>query len=180
MNTQGKVALGILGSGLVLTTVILATRKVSAAGTATLSGTVTDSESGTPIPGVTVDIQGVNTGNSGSTQTDTNGNYSFSGVEPDSYEIMFTESNYQTGGPLSIILTPGQVLTKNEAMVPLAAELKGVVTDAVTGLPLSGVAVKVGTATATTDTDGYYDIVNIPEGTYTVTFTKTGYTTITL
>lgn len=56
-------------------------------------------------------------------------------------------------------------------------KLSGVVTDASTGEPLIGVNVTIEGTTlgASTDIDGYYVILNIPAGTYTVKFDYIGY-----
>ena len=60
-------------------------------------------------------------------------------------------------------------------------KLSGVVTDEKSGDPLIGVNVIIdGTSMgASTDIDGYYVILNVPAGVYSVTFTYIGYRTIT-
>src|SRR5262252_7190176 len=64
------------------------------------------------------------------------------------------------------------------------ASLAGVVKDA-SGAVLPGVTVEASsptliekTRTATSDGTGQYQIVSLPPGTYTVTFTLTGFTTV--
>jgi hypothetical protein len=74
---------------------------------------------------------------------------------------------------------------RNVEMVPAVVPpskgtLSGVVTDATTGYPLSGVTVNLGGATTTTDSGGNYGFSNITPGTYTVTFSKSGYTSVTI
>ncbi len=62
------------------------------------------------------------------------------------------------------------------------AKIEGTVTDSATGQPLAGVQVRVeGTrlGNITTD-DGYYFILNVPVGERAVTFSYTGYQTITV
>jgi hypothetical protein len=62
------------------------------------------------------------------------------------------------------------------------AKIEGTVTDSASGLPLAGVQVRVdGTrlGNVTTD-DGYYFILNVPVGERAVTFSYTGYQTITV
>jgi len=56
--------------------------------------------------------------------------------------------------------------------------LSGTVTDA-NSQPISGVSVSMTGASVNTDSNGVYTITGIPVGTYTVTFSKTGYTTVT-
>ncbi len=57
---------------------------------ANLYGVVTDAETGTPISGVKVTIDGV------ITQTDASGNYGFEGLTPGSYVIQFSKDGYET------------------------------------------------------------------------------------
>jgi len=57
--------------------------------------------------------------------------------------------------------------------------LSGKVTDDDTGEPIQGVSVAIEGNTSTTDSNGNYGFTGIPAGTYTVTFSKTGYTTVT-
>lgn len=58
------------------------------------------------------------------------------------------------------------------------ANLSGYVTDN-TGLAIQGVSVKVLGYSATTNSSGYYGLSDLPVGTYTVTFSKSGYQTVT-
>ena len=57
--------------------------------------------------------------------------------------------------------------------------LSGIVTDITADTPLPGVTVTIGSTTTTTDSNGQYSIAGIPVGNYTVTFSKSGYITIT-
>ena len=68
------------------------------------------------------------------------------------------------------------------AIAQQASKISGVVRDKTTGEPLPGVNVIVeGTMLgASTDTDGSYVILNIPPGTYTVTFDYIGYQTVSV
>jgi hypothetical protein len=72
--------------------------------------------------------------------------------------------------------------TLNVTMVYTAGygTLTGKVTDSVSGAVLSGVTVAFnGTVLATTDSSGNYTTPTVEAGTYTVTFTLAGYTTVT-
>ena len=55
--------------------------------------------------------------------------------------------------------------------------IAGKVTDAADGSPIEGATVSDGTRSAVSDANGNYTIVNIPEGSYTVTASKGGYET---
>lgn len=57
-----------------------------------LVGTVTDAQSGEPLPGVNVLIDGTSQG----TATDFDGNYSIIGVRPDTYTLVFSFIGYRT------------------------------------------------------------------------------------
>jgi len=60
---------------------------------------------------------------------------------------------------------------------PEKAILFGQVTDAETGHGIGGVTVNCNGYTATTGSNGHYEILNIPGGTYTVTFSHPDYET---
>ena len=62
---------------------------------------------------------------------------------------------------------------------PPVANLYGVVTDAQTGLPLSGVKVTIGGLTVYTDAWGNYGFTGLTPGGYIITFEKGGYETVT-
>lgn len=58
--------------------------------------------------------------------------------------------------------------------------LTGKVTDSVTGAALVGVDVNLGGVHATTDASGNYSFGGIVPGTYPLSFTLSGYTTVTI
>jgi len=60
---------------------------------------------------------------------------------------------------------------------PGLATLYGIVTDAETGQPISGVLVSLNGWTAYTRSGGYYAFTEIQPGAYTITFSKEGYQT---
>jgi hypothetical protein len=62
---------------------------------------------------------------------------------------------------------------------PGMGTLYGNVIDHDTGLPIAGMMVTLEGSSVLTDATGNYTIENIPPGTYTVTFTKDGYTSAT-
>lgn len=70
--------------------------------------------------------------------------------------------------------------TLNVTMVAIVrvASLEGVVSDSLG--PLTGVLVSIsGVVTTTTDNSGYYGFDGLTPGSYTITFSKSGYNTVT-
>ena len=78
---------------------------------------------------------------------------------------------------MSIILNEGNN-TLNVNLNPIVANLIGIVTDAQTGTPISGVKVTLGTKVTYTGSDGTYSISGVAPGAYSVTFEKSGYVTL--
>ncbi len=138
----------------------------------TLSGIITDSE-GVLVAGATIVVGGSYSGVS-----DTNGYYEIANIPIGTYSLTVTSSGhapYTTSveiqeGPNSLDIQ----LTVNTGTVA------GVVTDASTGAVIPGAIVSIGGGyTATTDSNGYYEISNIPVGTYPITVMADGYSDYT-
>ncbi len=62
----------------------------------------------------------------------------------------------------------------------LTASLTGTITDADTGSPVSDVSVTLGVLNTSTNPSGQYGFNNVEPGTYVLTFSKSGYDTLTL
>ncbi|MDP4209237.1 MAG: carboxypeptidase regulatory-like domain-containing protein [Bacteroidota bacterium] len=148
-------------------------------GDCTISGVVTDRNTGTPLAGVTVSIKGM-------TETATSGNdgkYTLQNVTKEPHAVVFSRTNYQTVG---ITVTAKDFdsdnkTTLNATMLYATAKIVGVVTDAKNNnAPLAGVTVSIGPlVTVTTGADGKYALENLLVDDYTVTFTKLNYVTVT-
>jgi len=76
---------------------------VANAQTGTISGTVTDQESGTPLPGATVLIVGTEQG----TTTDLEGHYTLSNIEPGTYALSASYIGYNEVVQEGVQVTPG-------------------------------------------------------------------------
>jgi len=61
-----------------------------------------------------------------------------------------------------------------------SGNLQGTVTDASTSLPIAGATVATGTFSTTTNASGFYQLANVPVGTYSVTASRYGYTPVTV
>ncbi len=145
-------------------------------GAGSVVGKVTNTSNGAALSGATVSYSG------GSATTDTNGNYSFSPVPAGTYTFAASRSGYLSRTS-SVTVTNGVTTTAN-FLLASAGKLSGTVKTG-SGAALSGATVKVTggviatTVTLTTSSTGTYATSWIPVGSYTVTVSKSGFTTQT-
>ncbi|MHB8092066.1 MAG: putative Ig domain-containing protein, partial [Syntrophales bacterium] len=137
-----------------------------------LAGMVSDSLTGAPIPNVEISI---NDSSVTKTVTDANGRYAFGGLLPGAYQIILSNIGYQEITK-SATVAAGQGMTL-DATLPVS--LSGTVKDS-SGSPISGVAVATTGGNTTTDASGKYVLGSLPPALYTITFSKTGYQTVTM
>ena len=135
-----------------------------------LSGTVT--LEGTPINGQLVDAGNSN----GTTTTDLTGAYSFSLPDNTSIALTVTRPGYVfseiLGRTLSFTLNQDEVRSFNG----IANRITGYARWATVGQePAQGVTVTDGTRVAVTGSNGYYELVAVPNGSYTVSGTLVNY-----
>ena len=130
-------------------------------------GRVTDEVTGRAIPGVKV------AGGSASTTTDASGRYQLT-LPLGTHTLKFTLPDEYGEKTRSVTVDGYGFANGDIALHPLKGTLKGKVLNAVTGGGLSGVGVRAGSASATTAADGSYSM-RLAEGSYTVSFTKTGF-----
>ncbi len=88
-----------------------------------ITGTVTDSLSGEPLPGVNVVVAGTNQG----TATGSDGQYTISGVEPGTYDLQASFVGYTTKTVDDVEVAEGETTEVNFALVESALELEEVV-----------------------------------------------------
>lgn len=171
-----KVAIGV-GSAAVVAGVVLLAAKAKAPPEkelADLHGIVADSVTGSPVSSVLVSLDG------DLRHTDTNGYFMFAGLSPSSYNITFEKEGYRKTMSTVILSVGDNEL--NVRLVPLAApaaSLYGVVTDAMTGLPISGVRVSIDNLATYTNANGEYLFEGLAPGAYVVVFSKEGYASVT-
>lgn len=140
-------------------------------------GTVTDAATN-PIPGATVQVR-----NSfivmATAVTDSDGNYNFPNLPPDTYTVTAAASGFQRQVKIATV-TSNQVTVVNFALNSTPGTISGTVTDAVTTNPIpdATVAIFQGTTfidSALTDVNGDYTIPDLAPGNYTVLAIAQGY-----
>lgn len=160
--------------------------------TGTVRGAVTDSATGLPISGATVQVaKEVSAGTYSvvaSLATTASGGYTYTGASGN-YRLVFSTPGYinQTR-----FLTVGEGVTTTLncalALVPAPGTISGTVTDSLSGLPVVGASVQIASqvststynvvATLNTDSNGAYSYSAAP-GNYRLVFTAAGFLTDT-
>jgi hypothetical protein len=137
----------------------------------TLSGTVTDDDTGDPIAGALVEIGGQ------SDTTAADGTYSIASVPVGTYDVTASKAGYTSSTVNDVAITDGNTTTQDFALTPVPGPgtLTGTITNSATGLPVLGAVVTVDGMTRTTPANGVYTFADIAAGTYDVTVTKTGF-----
>ncbi len=149
--------------------------------TKSLSGVVTDKNTGLPIPNATVTITDKD-GKTYTVITDGTGHYKFDNIPTGQYEITATSDGY-IGFTGNITVNDNKtqnIELEQDLPTPTSVSVTGVVTDKETGLPIPNATVVITddnghTFTATTNASGEYTINNVPAGDYTTKVTADGY-----
>jgi hypothetical protein len=167
-----------LGPGQLLTNLQVA----MVGGTGSVSGTVT-AASGKPLGDATVTVGGVAKGASTKTLTAGDiGAYTISGLPtPGTYAVTFSLQGYVSQTIGVTLSSDGLAEGVNVALSSALGQIEGTVKDAGTGQRLPGVTVNVTnggqpqqTVTASTPGGGYI-VAQLPSGTYSVTYSLSGY-----
>ena len=139
----------------------------------TISGSITGLAN-TAVVTVTDGVRSVS-----STQSGSNKNFTLTGVPNGTWNLTATFSGYTLTpsnftNPLTV--SGANLTIKNFAAVTgTTYTISGTVTLQTTGAALPGVVVTTGTRSSTTDSLGKYIIVNVANGSYTLTPSKAGY-----
>ncbi|MGM7702002.1 carboxypeptidase regulatory-like domain-containing protein [Pseudalkalibacillus sp. Hm43] len=149
----------------------------------TLSGTVTDGNTTTPIPNTTVQVINARGVTIETTLTDINGDFSVNKLAPGIYTVTFIAEGYGSKSVAAKIL-PGLTTTLNVDLEKLVGAISGSVSDTA-GNPVSGAVMEVFfnnilVASTTSDNNGTYIFNNLIPGAYTVSASKEGFGTETV
>ena len=148
---------------------------------ATISGRVTDEDTGLPIAEVNVRADNRHGGpHVSEVQTDSDGRYTLRGVAAGAYEIRagrsgsyvqeFFEGTHDPDGAEEIVVLGGEAVQDIDFALSLGATISGQVYDAESGAPIFGAGIRSGPvdgrhlAWAETDEDGSYTLTGLPSG----------------
>lgn len=140
--------------------------------------TVLNALSNLPIPGVNVSILQGNTVVA-TNVTNITGEVSFPGLAPGSYQIRATIANYQSLVQ-GVIIQSNQITNVSLSLQPDPGALSGIITDLVTGNPISGATIDLIKGGATiasviSDNSGNYLVNSLAPGQYTIRVSANNY-----
>ncbi|HQK92535.1 MAG TPA: carboxypeptidase regulatory-like domain-containing protein [Armatimonadota bacterium] len=144
---------------------------VAQTGTGTVRGTVTRGQDGVPLSGVTVTVGSL------STVTDSLGHYELTNVPVGPQTLSFVKADYASGTAIVNVAENGQHEVNTTLYQVSVGTIAGTVVDSRTGTGIEGVSVFIagqGLST-TTDSSGAYTLANVPAGTHSLSFDRTGY-----
>ena len=148
----------------------------------TITGTVTDAQTGNPIAGSSIEVRIIDANGAiiATTFSDLNGNYTISRLSAGTYTVFARAENYQTNAA-SVSLGPNETTVLNIALTASPGQMIGQVFDASTSQSIVGATVTVidrnGTlvASAITDSNGSYLIGGLAPGNYVVNASAPGF-----
>lgn len=149
-----------------------ATLNVTLSPPGTISGKVTNSETGSGIGGAIVTYLG------GTVVADAGGNYSIPGIPAGSQTLSASATGYVSSADQGVTVPANGTVTANIALTPKPTFVAGEVRDSVTNELLAGASVTVGNVTVQTDSTGRYQLF-IGPGNYAMTVTQPGYKSFT-
>ncbi len=133
----------------------------------TISGRVTDRDTGTGIANATISY------GEGTTTTDVNGDYTLADVPSGEQSVTVVASGYAPATKSKVVPGSGAITLDFTLAVP--GTITGQVTSGETGNPIEGATITYNGGAATTDAGGLYTIANIASGDEVITASATGY-----
>jgi uncharacterized repeat protein (TIGR01451 family) len=141
-----------------------------------VSGTVSQAGSGVPIAGATVVAMPHGGGGGGTAATDADGKYALA-LAPTAYDVTASAFGYQPATVWGIVVATDTTTVQTFSLTPLpAGTLRGRVTDASTGLPVTATVTVLSTPREATANN--YEF-SLPVGTHTVRARSLGYRVVT-
>ena len=138
--------------------------------TGAVSGTVTDNRTGDPLQGAIV------TDGTRSDTTDAGGNYTIETIPLNISTVTASISGYHPLSINDVVVTEDQTTTVDfQLSEKLYGAISGTVTDLNTGVAIQDVIVTDGTRSDVTDAGGNYILEIVPQDTYTVAASVSGY-----
>ena len=158
---------------------------------ASITGSVTREDDGSPVSGVAVSARGQSPATGASVFTDASGAYRLDGLPAGSYIVEFYaegedlkreywQNTFEYSQATPVVLTEGQAVSGIDASLAAGGSIAGVVTRADGGAPLTNATVNAldanGEIAAFTRTDlaGRYEVGGLPAGSYRVQFVAPG------
>lgn len=140
---------------------------------ASISGLILD-ESNQPLEGVSVSLAGA-----GSVVTESDGYFVLENLSAGEVRIEIAKTGYETLSSTLILpektrVNLGEVTLREQVVLP-ATSISGQVMDLSTGAPVAGASVTVGSASTTTDSNGFYSLRDIPVLEFTLQVNASGY-----
>lgn len=145
---------------------------------ANLHGRVTAVDTGEPIEGAWVTVSTATTVVA-NTRTDANGYYEIADIEPGDYYIIAMHEIYKDKKVWRTLAVGDNEVNFSLELEIVLANLYGTVTNAETGYAIEGVKVTIDGTVTYTNSGGAYGFEGLTPGTYTITFEKEGYETVT-
>lgn len=120
-----------------------------------VSGIITDTKTGEPLPGVTVSLLGR------MVKTGLDGKYVFTGIRySDTHSLTVMNIDYQPKMKQFELRT--EQVELNISLAPKLGAVSGVITDGTTGNPIAGATVNLLGQTMITEIDGRYNFTGVP------------------
>ncbi|RED63081.1 carboxypeptidase regulatory-like domain-containing protein [Cohnella lupini] len=145
-----------------------------------LNGLVQDRSTGVPLANVQVQLQNLSNIGISTVSTNGTGTYNLTNVNPGSYKLVFTATNYQAQ-TVTVTIAAGVVITNNILLVPIPATLQGTVSSAANGSPIPNASIQINdlvgslAAQTTSNASGFYQITGLMPGTYRISFSATNF-----
>ncbi|MCK4324242.1 MAG: hypothetical protein KAW89_06900, partial [Armatimonadetes bacterium] len=142
--------------------------------TYSLSGTIYDSDTVTPLEGVTVECYNSLAVKVREEDTEADGEYEFTGLPADTYQVVpvFDPFSFTpVGGDDHVTIVDSDITDFDFNLVDGAYKITGTITITGGGGPLEDAVVSIGIRSDDTNASGYYEITGLHDGNYTLAVT---------